>query len=302
MMRWLLRVRLAAQCAFGAGLLAAAGMVAAADTVVFPAPEDPVDERGDYQFALLRLALEKSRAEVRLERGTVAMGQRRALAQLAQNDGSIHVLASMTSVERELLLRPVRIPIDKGLNGWRVPLVPATRPDVLKDVRTADDLGRLWAGQQFDWPDTMILRTNGLQVVPTTNYTSLFRMLGADRFDYLPRSVLEILPEAERHRHEGIAIDRHIVLRYPAAVYYFVHRDNEKLANIIRAGLEAAIADGSFERLFQAHYGGMIERLALPRRRVIEIANPQLPPETPLARRELWFQPMPPRPAGRSRP
>ena len=33
--------------------------------------------------------------------------------------------------------------------------------------------------KQADWPDTRILRSNGLQVVTSQSYDSLFRMLGA---------------------------------------------------------------------------------------------------------------------------
>ena len=50
-----------------------------------------------------------------------------------------------------------------------------------------------------------------------------------------------------------------------------------------------AIADGSFDRLFCQHFAQKIARTRLAQRTAIDLFNPILPPETPLARKELWF-------------
>lgn len=263
----------------------------AATVVYFPAPESAGDTRLDYSRALLQLAFDKARADYRIEPTRRAMRQSRALVELAQGSGQVHVVASMTSREREEQLLPIRIPIDKGLIGWRVPLVTADHVALLQNVRTAADLAHFTAGQESDWPDTTILRANGLPVVTATAYDSLFKMLAADRFDYFPRSVVEILPEAVRHAGSGIAVETSLALHYPAAVYFFVNRADVRLAEAIRTGLEAAIADGSFDRLFDSHYARVIELTGLARRTVIELDNPLLPAETPLRRREFWWHP-----------
>ena len=65
------------------------------------------------------------------------------------------------------------------------------------------------AGQASDWPDTDILRANDLPVATTATYSSLFQMLGKQRFDYMPRSVVEVWQEAESHRGEGLIVDQH---------------------------------------------------------------------------------------------
>ena len=54
-------------------------------------------------------------------------------------------------------------------------------------------------------------------------------------------------------------------------------------------GLEQALADGSFDRLFFAHYGDALQRARLSERQLIELDNPLLPPDTPLQRAELWL-------------
>jgi hypothetical protein len=53
--------------------------------------------------------------------------------------------------------------------------------------------------------------------------------------------------------------------------------------------VEAALADGSFEKLFYFYYGPQIRQARLDKRVLINLPNPLLSPQTPLNRRELWF-------------
>ncbi len=155
-------------------------------------------------------------------------------------------------------------------------LVSAANKDILASARTLDDLRRLRFGQRQDWADTPILRANGLEVKTSQNYESLFRMLDAGRFEVFPREVVVIDGELEDASRAGLhlAIDQHVALHYPAAFYFFVSRQRPELAEAIRQGLEKAIADGSFERLFERHFKTRLGKLALRQRRIIELKTP----------------------------
>jgi hypothetical protein len=60
----------------------------------------------------------------------------------------------------------------------------------------------------------------------------------------------------------------------------------------LRAGLEVAIKDGSFEKLFQTHNRAAIVSADIRNRTVIEMNNPLFHHErTEAYRPELWFQP-----------
>ena len=244
-------------------------------------------EQGDYGIALLQLALAKAGGHYRAEPSPARMQQNRALVELASGAGRIEVVGTMTSAEREARLLPVRIPLTRGLIGWRIALLRADHLDLLQSVRTLDELRRYTGGQGQDWPDLEILRHSGITVQPAAVYSTLFGMLNAGRIDWAPRSVNEIWAEAARRPE--LAIDPHVVLHYPAADYFFVNRRNTALAEELRRGLEAALADGSFEKLFYAYYGAQIRQARLDRRVLIQLPNPLLPPETPLQRKELWF-------------
>lgn len=263
------------------------GMAAAEPTVVYYPRVDGDGAQGDYGIALLQLALAKAGGNYRAELSAARMQQNRALAELQSPNGSVDVVGTMTSAEREARLLPVRIPMTRGLIGWRIGLLRADHRDLLHAVRGLDDLRHFRAGQGHDWPDADILRHSGLPVQPVTVYNSLFGLLKANRFDWAPRSVNEIWAEAARHPE--LVVDPYVVLHYPTADYFFVNRSNSALAEEIRRGLEAALADGSFEKLFYFYYGPQIRQARLDKRVLINLPNPLLSPQTPLNRRELWF-------------
>lgn len=244
-------------------------------------------EQGDYGIALLQLALAKAGGHYRAELSPARMQQNRALVELQSGAGRIDVVGTMTSAEREARLLPVRIPLTRGLIGWRLALLRADHKDLLASVKNLDDLRHYTSGQGQDWPDVQILRHSGVIVQPAAVYSTMFGMLSAGRIDWAPRSVNEIWAEAARRPE--FAIDPYLVVQYPTADYFFVNRNNPALAEALRAGLEAALADGSFEKLFYAHYGAQIRRARLDKRVLIHLPNPLLTPETPLQRKELWF-------------
>lgn len=258
------------------------------DTLRYPRRADGDEFRSIYALAQLQLALDKAGSPLRLEPSHYSMEQERALVNLEHND-RLDVAWSMTSVEREQRLLPVRIPLDKGLFGWRIALLPKDRAQLLENVRNLDDLRQFSAGQGHDWPDSEILRSHGLPVKLSSSYGSLFRMLQAQRFDYFPRSVIEIWDELEHPRAKQLVVDPHVLLHYPTAMYFFFSRKRPELAETVRIGMEKAIADGSFERLFQQHFAANLQRARLDQRQLIELHNPLLPSATPLQRRELWF-------------
>jgi ABC-type amino acid transport substrate-binding protein len=260
---------------------------ARADTIYYPSPPSFEDGHSDYAFELLQLALAKAGSKHKAELSPGYRQQNRAIAELTSNTGRIHVVGTMTSAEREAQMLPVRIPISKGLIGWRILLVETERRDALQNVRDADGLRHVHMALGEDWPDLAVLRANGLTPDTVASYSRLFAMLKAHRIDAVPRSINEIW--SELGQHPDLAAEPYLLLHYPAADYFFVNRANPALAEEIRRGLEAAQADGSFDRLLLAYYGKLLARARLSQRRVIELSNPMLPPQTPLARKELWL-------------
>ncbi len=279
-------------------LCAATAAAAAATDVVYPKSGSTLDSRYEYDWEVLRTALEKTRARFgsfSLRPSASSMTPARASEELQAPKGRINLLARATSTELEQQFLPVRLPIDRGLLGYRIFLVRSTDLPRLAAVRTLDDLRVLRAGLGKDWADVAILRAAGLPVVEGSTYDGLFPMLTAGRFDFFSRAVDEALREYDERQANlpGLAVEPTLLLHYPLPRYFFVRHDAEgrQLGARIAAGLETMLRDGSLKALFYRHKGPMIERAGLRHRRVLQLANPTLPPETPLARRELWYDP-----------
>lgn len=261
-----------------------------ADVVIhYPRAESQLDKRNEYALELLQLALREAGSNAQLVASNAAMTQERSFSEL-ETGKNLQILWAMTTQARENQTRAIRIPIYKGLIGWRLALVHASQSDLLSQVNSLADLAHFSAGQARDWPDADILRANHLNVVTTSGYENLFSMLGQGRFDYMPRSVSEIWAEAQLHRADGVVVDPYIVIHYPAAAYFFVNKANAELAETITTGLNRAIANGKFDRLFYSYFAEAIEQAKLSERRVIELKNPELPEDTPLDQTNLWLR------------
>ncbi|MBR7799793.1 hypothetical protein [Undibacterium fentianense] len=248
------------------------------------------DERGHYPIALLKLALLKSGENFEARPSKISMPQWRTLRQV-QMGKELDVVWTMTNPEREEELLPIRIPIDRGLLGWRLLLINANQTQQFANLTAPNELRHLRAGQGHDWPDYPILLANQFKVSPSSSYEGLFEMLKRGRIDYFPRSVMEIDVELQAHSSLDFRVAPNWVLYYPAPLYFFVKKDQIKLAAAIERGLLIAMKDGSMRTLFLKQFGAVIAQADLKNRRILKLDNPYLSSATPLQHRELWFSP-----------
>jgi len=282
--------KLLSVCGLTVLLLLAQPVAAARQLIRYALVSGLSDPHLPYMLAMLDLACSENRISCQFQVAS-AMNQSRALVQLGKPDGATDLFWGMTSQEREQASLPIRIPLDKGLIGWRVALLPADRSELLVAIHNERQLSRLLAGQVQDWPDTAILRNGGLPVLTTQEYGNLFPMLLHHRFDYFPRSVIEVQHEAALPAAKGLVIDPYLVIQYPTAMYFFVSPHQPALAAMLEKGLRAALKNGRFNQLFQRFNGQYIAQLNLAKRTVIHLPNPLLPAETPLTDARLWYRP-----------
>jgi len=257
-------------------------------TLVYAKPIQQGDSSKLYQVRLLSAALHHAGVEHQLVEADVPMVQDRSLRTVAVENG-IDVFWSVTTIEREQLLTPVRFPIDKGLFGWRLLLLSPQTAAKAPDLSSLPNLKKLVFTQGHDWPDTEILRSNKLKVLVSNHYHSMFEMLASGRVDAFPRSVLEIWRELSEVSRP-LPVEADIVLHYPTALYYFFSPRQQQLAHQVELGLELMLKNGEFERMFQQEFAEALALSKLDKRQVIELRNPLLPAATPLHRPELWFQ------------
>ncbi|MFC4159297.1 substrate-binding periplasmic protein [Chitinimonas lacunae] len=266
----------------------------AADQVIYPAPEGVNDVRHEDKLEFLRTALERTRpqyGDYELRPAGVVMNKARQLLSLSTNQ-ELTLSWSGTSLEMEKDFLPIRIPLRKGLGGYRIFLIAAERQAEFDKIKTLDDLKPFIMGQGNGWASNEVLRRAGLNVV-TSNYDSLFRMVGASRIDLFPRGLSEVFIEYEANRRSvpNLAVEQNLILRYDSPYYFFVNKQNTRLAKRIEQGLRMMIKDGSFDEIFWRYNGDSIRKARLNERRVIYLIDHDLPPETPLKDKSLWFDP-----------
>jgi len=258
-------------------LLWAPSVRAEPGVVIYPTSGVADDQRSRFYISLLQIALDKGGGGLQARESAIPSVTLRTFERMVTGNG-IDVVWAPTTAQLERDYLPVRVPLDKGVLGWRIFLVNRTEREKFADVHSMEQLKALSAGQAGEWVDTQILRHNGMTVVESTLYETLFKMLAGHRFDYMPRGIAEIIGEASNYAHLGLEIEPRLALHYPFCTYFFVAPGNGQLAQQLERGLRKAQSDGSFERLFQQYMGREIAAARLDKRLVFELDNPTLPP------------------------
>lgn len=247
------------------------------------------DGNASYVLEILQLALSKLDTRYELKLDNTPVTQARNMDDVAS--GRAELLWASTSIEMEKQLLPIRIPLYKGLLGHRIFIINPNSQARFDQVKTFADLKQFTFGQGTTWADSDILASNGLKVVRTNKYASLFYMVDGGRFDAFPRGVQEPWAELAAFPQLPLAVEQRLMLIYRMPLYFFTRHGNTRLAADLELGLNRAIADGSFDAVFLRHpiVRSALEQANMPGRRAFMIDNPTLPPETPLTRAELWF-------------
>ena len=269
-------------------LLLCAGAQAEPMRFVYPPPEAAGDERHLYYWQLLDAALAANRdkyGDYRATAYTTAMTFQRSVAEVESGRGAVNIVSRATNPDLEKRLRPIRIPLDKGLLGFRMFLVMPETQARLEKVKTLDELKQFTIGQSSSWTDVRVLQAAGFKLVLADAYTPLFSMLGGRRFDLFARGAIEIEAEwrANRDNVPGMLIEKRFALHYPMPRYFFVSRteEGERMAERIEDGLQRLRVSGEFERRYQAWKKLVLGDLQLPGRTVFRLPNPELSPEAP---------------------
>ncbi len=251
------------------------------------------DYRGSYALALLTLGLDKSGHTYSLSRSDEKLTQSRSMILLDLNQG-INVMWMGTSKEVEERYLTVRIPVYRGLLGYRLFIIHASQQAALAEVKTLEDLTRFRVGQGLGWSDIGILESAGFQVT-ASKYDNILRMIDMQRLELFPRGVVEIFSELENNKGAlpSLQAEQQLLLVYPFAMYFFVSKHHPEIAEAIERGLLAAYADGSFVELFFNHpdIKAALDRANLKDRRRFDIPNPVMTQATLGLPDYLWFRP-----------
>jgi len=204
-------------------------------------------------------------------------------------------MAEATQKHWEKELIPIRIPIRKGIQGYRLFMVHKEHAQTVAQSQTLDDIRQFSTGAGFQWAIRRILEQNDFEVITSQQYDSLFKMLNAERFITFSRGVNEIFSEyqTQRDTNPNIIIDNSVALYTPLPTFYFVSPNNQALADRIQTGLNMMIKTGEFDQFFYTNHRTMLERANLEQRKTFTLSNANLSLETQdiITRRYYWHFP-----------
>ncbi len=248
--------------------------------LIIPAPGSLEPETtGIYYEKALVLALSKTATrpetaqdpDYKISYHTQVVGRERF--RLLVKQGVVDVIWSSSNQRREEEFIPVKFNLLRGINEYRELLIRADDQHRFDQIKTLEDLRKFKIGSGIHWSDTQVYNFNGLPMVTSYAYDTMFRMLAAKRFDYMARSLQEIGYELKQYGHLGLTVEKNLLIHYPQPIYFFLNKKHQALAARIEQGLLLAQADGSLDELFMSipSFKAAVEKICHIDRRVIEL-------------------------------
>ena len=280
-------------------ILAWSSVAGAKTLVVIPANPSENDTRGSYYIELLEKVLDVTSEEYgpfEISMSSTRRVQERVMQNMTSEKGDVTLTFSGATKKRDQTLLPVRIPLAKGMLGFRIFIMKKDRVADFRAIGNLQELKTQFACQGKGWPDTMILRNAGLPVLDSPYYDGLFKMLDRGRCDYFPRAVHEPFLElaAREDIYPNLTVSEDWLVYYPFPTYFYLRKSEAKLAERVEKGLKTMIENGDLEKHIKTHPAtGPAYQLIRQNswRHVAILENPYLHSETPLQDKTLWFLP-----------
>jgi hypothetical protein len=239
--------------------------------------------RFGYQYELIRLILEETRAEfgsytIEPYRGPELTMQRYAML---LNEGDMVNVGwgppgSMLSSSDSTV---IDLDIFHNLLGYRICLINKAGLIDLANIKSLAAFRQVKVGQGINWADVPIYAHNDIATVGAPTFESLFQMLALNRFDCLALGANEVqnIYREKKAIYPALAVDQHLLLYYSFPIYFYVSNKAPKLIERIKSGLIKLQENGESDRLFVRYHGKDVASLKLKNRSIICLESPYLP-------------------------
>ncbi|MGJ8694162.1 MAG: diguanylate cyclase [Thalassotalea sp.] len=239
---------------------------------------------------LLALSLNKQKITTCIKINDVVMTDKREIIYVKEDLLDL-TWASGSSIEANKHLMPIRIPIFKGLLGYRIAVIRSDEQHRFDNIKSLADLRNFTAGLGKHWGDTEVFHQNNLPVVTSGRGRHLWPMLSQKRFDYLPLGAHEPWSDLALRPELNLAAEKNLLLVYPSALYFYINKNNTELFQLLSQGMKNAIEDGSYDQRLQqsAIFKVAVEKANIAARKVIHIPNANFHQNTPASHLKYWL-------------
>jgi hypothetical protein len=242
--------------------------------------ETATDSRYEYDHAVIRLALEKTRkehGEFVLRETPIGQNSQRSMLTLTNNRYANYIIKYSMSNKLPDGLIAIPFPVDLGIVGYRVGFVSQDTKEKLKAVKTLEDLQRFEVIQGIGWLDPLILEHHGFKVRKGEDFNAMFSMVALNRSDIFLRGANELLGEWQTHQSiPKLTYDETISVYYPLPRFLITSEENTELAARVHEGLLRAFDDGSLMKLWEEKYLASVEFADLKTRKIFRLTNPYI--------------------------
>lgn len=265
-------------CILSLWVLANIPVTYANDQFIINQSESKLDHRYQYTYDLLQLVIDATKAdfgEASLQVSDLIMSRNRIFRALQEGE-TINVIAEASNLQWNKQLIPIKIPIRKGIQGFRIFIIKKENVSRLAQITSLAQLTALDTGSGSQWSTKVAMQQAGFKIIESNQYDSLFNMLLKGRFITFGRGVNEVFQEVEQfnQQYPDLVVDESIMLHIPLATYYYVSPNKPRLAQRIQIGLQRIIDNGQFDQLFYQRHCDFLIKSKLNQRLVFKIDNP----------------------------
>ncbi|EWH08810.1 50S ribosomal protein L15 [Catenovulum agarivorans DS-2] len=217
-----------------------------------PKPSDPAH---NHKIALLKLVVQHA-PEHNINLVEIPTGNRRYQISLIDT-GDLDLMWAPKNNELEQQMRAVQVALDQDVLGVTGLIVRKSDVGRFSALSNINQLKSLKAGVQKASVTRRILEAHNFTAVSTLR-GSFAHMLDGGRFDYYLTPIFKAQTVVDRwaaqENIEDVMVHPDVLIKLPLTSYFYVRKDNQRLASIITDALHNAIESGDFEALLkQSH-------------------------------------------------
>ncbi|WP_282166770.1 hypothetical protein [Shewanella japonica] len=255
----------------------------AKDIIILNQPASANDMRYHYSYELMQLILENTEddfGEWEITHSPIFMTRDRILTEMVDGE-LINVIAEAIKPAWNEKLIPIRVPIRKGIQGFRVFIIKKQTQAQFSKIKTIEQLKQIPTGSGIHWSTRLAFEKAGFDVVVGSSYDGLFHMLDKGRFESFGRGVNEAPAELSsfKVKFTDLVLDENVLLHIPLATFFYVSPDEPQLAKRIEVGIKRIMANGQFDNTFYRQYCQELISSKLSERRIFSIENPLMDPK-----------------------